>query len=252
MKIRKKPAESGTFYTDFTNLLGSAETITTINSVVHTPSGLTITDIAVNVVIINGTIQVGKAVQFTLSGGLDGYEYVITIKITSNLGNIIESDVVLLVTDATLIPIDYYGNILRASQYFKNRLDTTAWDSAINPKQRIALFEATQLIDKLNFSGDKAESSQLLEFPRGTDIEVPRNIEFANYEIAYSLLDGVDVDQEIKRLMRSSDGYASVRTTYDRTVIPEYLMAGIPSPKAWMLLKPYLRETRLVKLSRVN
>jgi len=75
------------------------------------------------------------------------------------------------------------------------------------------LIAARGIIDALNYKGVKAavyticgtsdleasgvdptviqaaETSQPLEFPRGTDTEVPEAIRIAEYEIAYALLD---------------------------------------------------------------
>lgn len=251
IKLRKSPGASSSYAIDCTGLLKSDETIVTIDSNSSTPDGLTVEDVEPNASEIGETIAVGKGITATISSGTDGYEYTLSFEFTTSKGRILTTDVCLLVINSTQLPIDYYGSVLRGTEYFNNRLDNDAWFESINPKQRIALFEATQLIDKLNFAGSKSDSSQLLEFPRGTDTEVPRYIEFATYELAYVLLDGVDVNREVSQINVTSEGYSSVRTTYDRTRIPDYIIAGIPSPKAWGYLKPYLRDTRQLKISRV-
>src|SRR5690606_14958372 len=102
-----------------------------------------------------------------------------------------------------------------------------------------ALIAATLIIDTLAFKGRKhsvytllqsnpnatveqvrqAEASQMLEFPRGSDTEVPDAIRVACYEIAYSLLDGKDPEIELENLGISSQGISSVRTTYNRAQV---------------------------------
>lgn len=252
IKLRKAPSGNESFCVNITGLLSESDTIASIDSYIHSPDGLTITNVVVNTGVINEIIQIGKAIQLQIAGGLNGYEYVISFIVTTVLGETIPIDVVLLVINATQLPIDYYGNVPRGTEYFNNRLDNDAWFDNINPKQRIALFEATQLIDRLNFAGNKSDSTQLLEFPRGQDTEIPRYIEFATYELAYVLLDGVDVNQEVNNIVVTSHNYASARTTYDRSKVPDYIIAGIPSAKAWSYIKPYLRDIRQIALSRVN
>ena len=59
-----------------------------------------------------------------------------------------------------------------------------------------------------------AEASQPLEFPRGADTVVPEAIRRAEYELAFSLLDGVDPQMELENLSVTAQGYAEVRTHY--------------------------------------
>jgi len=173
---------------------------------------------------------------------------------------------------------EYYGTIEEANEYFENRLHEEAWSDASSAEQRKALIKSTQIIDGLNFKGDKAavhavmynddgeliddvtneeirdaEWSQDLEFPRGTDEEVPDQIKIASWEIAHALLDGVDPDLELENLGVVSQGIASVRTTYNRNHTQiEHLMNGIPSAAAWRYLRPFLRDGDTIKLSRVD
>jgi hypothetical protein len=172
---------------------------------------------------------------------------------------------------------EYYGTIEEANEYFENRLHEWAWTDASSDDRRKALINATAIIDALNFKGEKAavydviydedgeevdwsedevieaELSQGLEFPRGTDVEVPDQIKIACWEISHALLDGVDPDLELENLGVVSQGIASVRTTYNRNHTQiEHLMNGIPSAAAWRYLRPFLRDTKAIKLSRVD
>jgi hypothetical protein len=166
-----------------------------------------------------------------------------------------------------------YGTVAEADDYFDNRLHEYAWTATLAADRPKALWAATSIIDALNFKGSKnavyallqsnssatdeeiraAETSQPLEFPRGADTEVPDAIRIACYEIAYSLVDGKDPELELENLGIVSQGFGSVRTTYNRTQIPiEHIINGIPSAQAWRALKPFLRDDEAIKLSRVS
>jgi hypothetical protein len=169
-----------------------------------------------------------------------------------------------------------YASVVEAQAYFDERLNENAWTDA-SPQDRIkSLVAATRIIDRLNFKGYKktvydylngledlsqadqaeinaASASQELQFPRDTDTDIPIEIKYACYEIAYALLDGIDPDLELENLAIISHGYASVRTTYSRSHNPpEHLNAGVPSATAWRFLRPFLREPGGIILSRVN
>ena len=147
---------------------------------------------------------------------------------------------------------DYYGSIVRAEQYFSERLGTRAWDTAIILDRTKALLMATRAIDRLNFAGDKSVSTQALQFPRGDDTTIPVDVEFACYELALVFLDGIDLEQEANSVNVASDAFSGVRTTYDADTYAEHMRAGIPSIVAWQYLKPFLRDPREILLSRVN
>ena len=172
---------------------------------------------------------------------------------------------------------EHYGTLQEANTYFDNRLHEQAWyDSPASDRPK-ALIKASQIIDNLNYKGEKAavveilydedwnevdvtdeelrdaNLSQPLEFPRGEDTEVPDEIMIACWEVAYALLDGVDPDLDVENLGVSSQGYASIRTTYARSqALVEHLMHGIPSATAWRYLMPFLRDADKIKLSRVD
>jgi len=148
--------------------------------------------------------------------------------------------------------MDYYGTIVKAETYFGERLNTQAWDTAIISDREKALKMATRTIDRLNFAGEKYDSIQESQFPRGLDLTVPVDIECACYEIALALLDGIDMEQEALGLGIVSDAFSGVRTTYDDAMFHDHLRAGIPSIIAWDYLKPYLNDPRQIILSRVS
>lgn len=165
-------------------------------------------------------------------------------------------------TSADVISPDTYGSIIRANRYFDNRLRHQYWTEADLDDKKRALVEATRIIDTLNFLGTKADTTQLHQFPRSAigsttltpivDTTVPLDIEIATYEIAIQLLSGIDPDMEIENLAAHSQGFSSARTTYERAYVLEHIAAGVPSARAWTLLKPYLHDPRHIRLSRVN
>jgi len=177
---------------------------------------------------------------------------------------------------------DYYGKqtgdtpaerIAEATDYFAQRLHETAWTAAADADREKALIAARGIIDALNYKGNKAsvctllqanprasqeeiraaEASQPLEFPRGSDMEVPEAIRIAEYEIAYALLDGKDPELELENLAVSAMGYGAVKTNYERSQLPiEHIINLVPSTVAWRLLKPFLRDSDAIKLSRLS
>jgi len=179
---------------------------------------------------------------------------------------------------------DYYGKrtgdtvaarIAEATSYFAYRLHETAWTDASDANREKALIAARGIIDALNYKGVKhsvytlcsssdtsglasediraAEASQSLEFPRGEDTEVPEAIRIAEYEIAYALLDGKDPELELENLAVSAMGYGAVKTSYERSQLPiEHVINLVPSSVAWRLLKPFLRDSDALKLSRLS
>jgi hypothetical protein len=145
-----------------------------------------------------------------------------------------------------------YATEAEAVLYFSGRLNADAWDDADSYERDKALINATRIIDRLNFKGAKTVATQVLQFPRDNDTVVPDDIKSACSEIALALLDGVDPELEFENLNMVSQGYANVRSTYDRNLPSEHIAAGIPSVSAWRYLKPYLRDVNAVDVSRVS
>lgn len=146
-----------------------------------------------------------------------------------------------------------YITIAEAETYFSNyRLVTDAWDDSTAAKQQIALNQGKVMIDKLNYAGNKYDESQSDQFPRGADSTVPTAIKEANAEIAYALLDGIDVDYEYENLREASIGFASVRDSLNTGMLPQHIVNGIPSMAAWDKLIPYLRDVRAINLMRIS
>ena len=150
----------------------------------------------------------------------------------------------------TLTDDNSYVALADAETYFNERLNVNSWDDAEEDDKKRALIMATTAIDNLNFTGETTESSQTLQFPRYDDSNIPTEIEQATYECALSLLDGVDIEMEKEALNVTEQRIGGVKVGYDSVVPAEHIIAGIPSYKAWLLLKPYLRGPDDIQLFR--
>ena len=123
-----------------------------------------------------------------------------------------------------------------AEIYFYNRLWSGAWEESTDRDKEKALITATKAI--LNLSLMTLET-------------IPQDLKDASCEIAIALLDGIDPEKEFENLSMISQGYANIRSTYDRTIRQEHIESGVVSIKAWQLIKPYLDVSKELKFSRV-
>lgn len=129
--------------------------------------------------------------------------------------------------------------------------DQQVWLEAGQPDQKTSLSQATRDIDSLLFAGHKNNPAQDKEFPRGADTTTPGEILEACVLIAVARLDGKRPEEEVDNQSLTTVGYASVRSTYDRSSAPEQMAAGIVSFEAWRLLRPFLRAIGSFKISKV-
>ena len=87
--LRKQVSESRIFTMDFSPNMGAADTISSITSVVVTPSGLTL-----------GTPQiVGQTIKIRVSVGVGGVRYHFTFKVATSASDNLEADGWLLVQE---------------------------------------------------------------------------------------------------------------------------------------------------------
>lgn len=145
-----------------------------------------------------------------------------------------------------------YVSVNSADSYFDTRLDSSIWTEENAENKEKALITATRYIDRLNFAGDKADDSQILEFPRDDDTEVPDEVKYACCEIAIALLDGANVEFESEMGNLESVSFGPGALRHESEWIPEHTIHGIPSIVAWRLLKPFLRDGKSFTLKRVS
>jgi hypothetical protein len=120
--------------------------------------------------------------------------------------------------------------------YFSFRLFADPWDDAEDLDKQKALVMSTKAVEAL----------ALMDFD-----ETPQDIKDAICENAYALLDGVNPEMEFENLSMVQQGYANVRSTYNRGISMEHIESGIVSITAWRLIKPYLDVSKVIQLSRV-
>lgn len=142
-----------------------------------------------------------------------------------------------------------YVTLNEAQTYFDTRLNTDTWDNSSDSDKTKAITMATRAIDALNFQGEKTSSIQENQFPRDGDIDVPQEVKDATCELALVLLDGETEEEAYQRSRIASERYASVGTTYNNTP-EEHILNGILSIVAWRLLKPFLRDPRVIAIDR--
>lgn len=161
------------------------------------------------------------------------YEYSIKVEYPESSFSYVtgEFDGLTLVTD-----FDALLSRPDAEIYFYNRLWSTSWEEATELDKEKAIIMASRTI--LNLS--------LMDYDN-----IPQDLKDAACEIALMLLDGIDPEREFENLSMVSQGYANIRSTYDRSIRQEHIESGVVSIKAWQLISPYLDVSKELKFSRV-
>jgi hypothetical protein len=139
-----------------------------------------------------------------------------------------------------------------ADLYFESRYESDLWNNVSEDDKTKLEVTARRLINNLNFAGDKHDSSQSDEFPRGDDTDVPQAIKDACCEIMYALLDGRNVEFEQELIGDTLAVTSNIRRNIDAGTVDVARVHGIPSIVAWNLLRPYLRDGSVITLSRVG
>lgn len=155
-----------------------------------------------------------------------------------------------------------YGSVYDANIYFANRLKSDNWTNAKDNDKLLALLEATERLENLRFDGQKAVSTQTLQFPRKYLIDaeeleyleettVPTNIIKACYEEALSILSDDDPELAMKNLRLKRGKFGPAEDEYFDIGLQSNVLAGILSIRAWRLLLPYFKDGQEVTLIRV-
>jgi hypothetical protein len=164
-----------------------------------------------------------------------------------------------------------YVTSATADDYLAAKPNTTLWFTKSSADKDKYLLQATMIIDRLNYAGLKtpayteklaggtraairaAGATQEHQFPRNSDTTVPADIENACCEIAYSLCSGIDPDEELRLLATTGEsvGPLGLKMTFNRSNHAEWTLAGVPSPTAWQMLLPYIRDCSGFDIRRV-
>lgn len=148
--------------------------------------------------------------------------------------------------------MNQYTTEAEGNGFAQTYLNTQPWDDAVSNDRNKALSEGTRIINRINYIGVKTDANQENEFPRNADSEVPQAIKEACWLIALALLDGVDPELEFENLQMVAQGYANIRSTFDRENPPEHILVGVPSSTAWLLIKPFVRDPRSIIMDRIT
>ena len=143
-----------------------------------------------------------------------------------------------------------YIEVTDANTYFSERLFSETWDDSDDATKEKALKHATRSIEKLSFDGYKTDPEQELEFPRNGLTDIPEAVKFACCEEAIALLSGKNPEEAADTLNVSSEGFVSVRTTYDTKIARPWIQMGLMSKTAFELLVPYLDRNDTLRVSR--
>ena len=136
-----------------------------------------------------------------------------------------------------------YGSLAGSINYWSNRLEGQLW--SVSPQNVLmqALVTATSTLNNLRYAGSMTLSTQALEFPRNGSAVVPIAIQDACYELAMAFLKGVDAETEYAGTFASLRSFGQIETRYDYGMRPpEHIVAGVPSLRAWHLIRPFLSK----------
>lgn len=145
-----------------------------------------------------------------------------------------------------------YASIVQADAILAVRLGVELWDAATDTMKTAGLTEATEAINNLAFIGEKADETQVNEFPRGTDTDVPDAIITACAYEAFARVDRIDAEEEIRALSEVGGGIGKIRHSSRETPASAHILAGIMSVRAWRLLLPFINKRVKLNLIRVS
>lgn len=138
-----------------------------------------------------------------------------------------------------------YLTEVEADEYFATVLDVEAWEDADSSSRLKALKMATTKIDQLPYIGIPATEEHA--FPRESFYEpkvgdggvVHNDVKKACCELALAYLDGTDPDADFSDQKVISEGFSSVRATYDKDFQEFHKLLGL-TRKAYLFLLPWL------------
>lgn len=99
-----------------------------------------------------------------------------------------------------------YVDLSEAADYFDARLNVAAWTAASTDLKTRALIQAVVRIDAENFAGEKASTSQALEWPRYNVLD--RDGYFYDEGIIPTIVKRAQMEMALALLASDSDGFA--------------------------------------------
>ena len=121
-----------------------------------------------------------------------------------------------------MVGVNSYVSALDSNLYHALRL-RSKWLSADIEKREALLVSACSIIDSRNWVGIKSDSSQLLEWPRvlDTDSVTPNAIKEAQYELAFSLMNGFEPSLPVSNLRLGN--FSVSGSSKARTDLPDHV-----------------------------
>jgi len=135
-----------------------------------------------------------------------------------------------------------YVTLESAEIYFNTRIGSDPWDNTSDRVREKALNHAERIFERLSYKDVEVTAGDI--FPRGTQTEVPARVKEAIYEEALSLIQGNKTETELSDLHVTSSSLAGFQTSVNEKTDRPWVTAQITSPDAWMLIAPYLLDTR--------
>lgn len=145
-----------------------------------------------------------------------------------------------------------YASLADADGWFVLR-DQSEWATASTVARNGALIRAAEWLDgHFRFRGDRLHSGQLRAWPRtGIDggarnliTSLPKPVEQAYFELCLSLLEGTIAGEQLLGVRGAvlRERIGSVAVQYDRS--------GARQSRIFVLVQPYLRDSRHVQVNR--
>ncbi len=145
-----------------------------------------------------------------------------------------------------------YVTVNEADTFLSTELWAEAWLTATPENKTKALTKATASIDAIQYKGEKDDEDQVNEFPRSGQEEVPQDVKDACCHIALKFIEGRIPNIDIENARIKSDNFASGKVTYETNNMQSYILYGIPSYDAWVLLVKYIDRKGVVNLIRAS
>lgn len=157
-----------------------------------------------------------------------------------------------------------YVTLAEASTYFGDRLNSDAWDSASSDNKSKALLTATKVLDsRVIWKGDKAQSSQRLQWPRYgvedsvsypdsgkntdfLDTVIPQFLKDAQCEQALALLTNAD------QLADTNKGISKVKVDVVELTFDKQDTADVLARPVRDLIEPYAQSYEGMGFSNVS
>jgi len=145
--------------------------------------------------------------------------------------------------DATVggVAANSYALRSEADTYFANHPSFDTWDAILDADQEALMIHATRLLDQLDYVGDRATTTQALEWPRidndtydivWANNVIPPKLKYAEFEIALWLqasggvavaagtVSELDIGSSVKVKYATGSSGAVVDTSVDPTGLP--------------------------------